>query len=157
MGEIVRDHARLQQRIRALQRTGKKIVFTNGCFDLIHVGHIRYLTDARSRGDALVVALNSDQSVRRLKGPDRPIMPEDERAEILAALAAVDYVTIFDDPTADRILDHLRPDIHAKGLDYTELTVPERATVLAYGGQIAIAGDPKDHSTKDLLARIRRT
>jgi rfaE bifunctional protein nucleotidyltransferase chain/domain len=157
MGEIVRDHARLKDQIRALQRQGKKVVFTNGCFDLIHVGHIRYLTDARSRGDALILALNSDQSVRRLKGPDRPIMPEDERAEILAALRAVDYVTIFDDPTADRLLDLLRPDIHAKGPDYTELTVPERATVLAYGGRIAIAGDPKDHSTQDLLGRIRRT
>jgi D-beta-D-heptose 7-phosphate kinase/D-beta-D-heptose 1-phosphate adenosyltransferase len=156
MGEIVRDHARLRDLVRALQRDGKKVVFTNGCFDLLHVGHIRYLTDARSRGDALVLAINSDRSVRGLKGPDRPIMPEDERAEILAALRAVDYVTIFEDPTADRILDLLRPDIHAKGLDYTELSVPERATVLAYGGQIAIAGDPKDHSTKDLLSRIRR-
>lgn len=156
MGEFIADHARLEARIRDLQRAGKKVVFTNGCFDLLHVGHIRYLTDARSRGDVLVVALNSDASVRRLKGADRPIMPEQERVEILAALVPVDLVTIFEDATADRILARLRPDIHAKGLDYTELTVPERATVLAYGGQIVIAGDPKDHSTRDLLERIRR-
>src|SRR5262245_5884227 len=113
MAEFIADHAELEARIRALQRAGKKVVFTNGCFDLLHVGHVRYLADAKSRGDVLVVALNSDASVRRLKGPDRPIMPEQERVEILAALVPVDYVTIFEDSTADRILAQLRPDMHA--------------------------------------------
>lgn len=155
MARFLRDHEQLRDEIRRRQRAGEKVVFVNGCFDLLHVGHVRYLTDARRRGSCLVVALNSDASVRRLKGPDRPLMPEDERAEILGALACVDYVTVFDDPTADRLLDFLRPDIQAKGTDYTEATVPERATVLAYGGSIVIAGDPKDHSTSDLLRKLR--
>ncbi|MFO0984212.1 MAG: adenylyltransferase/cytidyltransferase family protein [Planctomycetota bacterium] len=156
MGEFIASHDELKLKIRALQRDGKKVVFVNGCFDLLHVGHVRYLTDARRHGECLVVALNSDASVRRLKGKDRPLMPERERAEILCALACVDYVTVFADQTADRILNELRPDIQAKGTDYTEATVPERATVLAYGGQVVIAGDPKDHATSDLLKRLRR-
>jgi rfaE bifunctional protein nucleotidyltransferase chain/domain len=140
--------------IRNRQEAGDTVVFVNGCFDLLHVGHVRYLQSARAMGDLLVLGLNSDQSVRALKGPGRPVMPQSERAEILAALTCVDFIVIFDDSTVDRLLLQLKPDIHAKGTDYTEETVPERETVLSYGGKVAIAGDPKDHSTKELLARI---
>ncbi len=140
--------------IRQCQAQGRTVVFVNGCFDLLHVGHVRYLQAASSLGDILVLALNSDRSVQDLKGPGRPVMPELERAEILAALACVDFIHIFDDSTADRLLLAFQPDVHAKGTDYTIETVPERETVLSYGGKVAIAGDPKDHSTKDLLARI---
>ena len=119
------------------------MVLANGCFDLLHVGHVRYLSAARGLGDALVVGLNSDASVRRLKGPGRPVMPADERAELIGALAAVDLVVVFDDDSADALIARLRPDVHAKGTDYTEESVPERAAVLAAGGRVAIAGDPK--------------
>src|SRR5712664_4002211 len=122
---------------------GKRLVLANGCFDLLHVGHVRYLQAARALGDALVVGLNSDASVRRLKGPGRPVMPAVERAELLAALSG-----------ADALIERLRPDVHAKGTDYTEQSVPERATVAAVGATVAIAGDPKSHSTKDLIATI---
>jgi rfaE bifunctional protein nucleotidyltransferase chain/domain len=128
---------------------------TNGGFDLLHVGHVRSLRDARSRGDALVVALNSDRSVCAYKGPGHPIHPETERAEVLCALACVDLVTIFDDPTVDRLLRLLRPDVHAKGTDYTKETVPERATAAELGIEVAIVGDPKDHSSRGLIERIR--
>ncbi len=141
--------------IGGAQAQGRTVVFVNGCFDLLHVGHIRYLEAARELADLLILGLNSDQSVRQLKGPGRPIMPELERAEILAALECVDGIVIFDDPTVDGLLLELRPDIHAKGTDYTEDTVPERETVLSYGGRVAIVGDPKDHSTRDYLERIR--
>lgn len=137
------------------RRSGRTVVMANGCFDLLHVGHIRYLQAAREEGDLLIVAVNSDRSVRELKGPDRPLMNELERAEILAALACVSYVIIFDDRTVDRVLEKLRPDVHTKGTDYTTETVPERETVLGYGGRIAIVGDPKDHSTRDYLKGIR--
>ena len=130
------------------------MVFANGCFDLIHVGHIRYLEAARALGDLLVLGLNGDESVRLLKGPGRPTMNQEERAEVLAAMECVDYVILFDDPTAERLLQELQPHIHAKGTDYSEETVPERETVLAYGGLVKIAGDPKDHSSKDLLRQI---
>jgi len=141
--------------LNEVRRNGRTIIMANGCFDLLHVGHVRYLEAARALGDLLVVALNSDNSMRDLKGPGRPVMPELDRAEIVAALEAVDYVTIFDEPDVRRLLLILRPHIQAKGTDYTEDTVPEREVVLGYGGQIRIAGDSKDHSTCDLLARIR--
>ena len=133
---------------------GRRVVLANGCFDLLHVGHVRYLSAARSLGDALVVGLNSDASVRRLKGPGRPVMPADERAELIGALAAVDLVVVFDDDRADALIARLRPDVHAKGTDYTEESVPERAAVLTAGGRVAIAGDPKSHATRDLIAAI---
>jgi D-glycero-beta-D-manno-heptose 1-phosphate adenylyltransferase len=144
----------LQPVVAGLKASGKTVVFANGCFDLLHVGHIRYLQGARELGDALVVGLNSDESVRHLKGPQRPLMPESERAEILAALACVDYVVIFQEPTVERLLTVLKPDIQCKGTDYTEKTVPEREVVRSYGGRVAIAGDPKDHSTRDLIQEI---
>jgi rfaE bifunctional protein nucleotidyltransferase chain/domain len=133
---------------------GRRVVLANGCFDLLHVGHVRYLRAARGLGDALIVGLNSDASVRRLKGPGRPVMGADERAELIGALAAVDLVVVFDDDSADALIARLRPDIHAKGTDYTVESVPERAAVLAAGGRVAIAGDPKSHATRDLIAAI---
>jgi D-glycero-beta-D-manno-heptose 1-phosphate adenylyltransferase len=133
---------------------GKRLVLANGCFDLLHVGHVRYLREARAMGDALLVGVNSDASVARLKGAGRPIMSAAERAEIVAALESVDAVVIFDDDTADQLVATLRPDIHAKGTDYTMETVPERAAVLAAGGRVAIAGDPKSHATGDLIRTI---
>ncbi|HSR50927.1 MAG TPA: adenylyltransferase/cytidyltransferase family protein [Acidobacteriota bacterium] len=140
---------------RDVQSSGGKVAFANGCFDLLHVGHIRYLVAARQLADRLIVGLNSDDSVARLKGPGRPLMPQDERAEILSALECVDDVVIFDDPTVDRLLLTIRPDFHCKGTDYTEESVPERETVLSYGGRIAIVGDPKDHSTSEFLDKTR--
>jgi rfaE bifunctional protein nucleotidyltransferase chain/domain len=136
------------------RRAGRTVVFGNGCFDLLHVGHIRYLQGAKGLGDILILGLNGDRSVQKLKGPGRPLMPELERAEILAALECVDYIIVFDDPTVDSLLKQIRPDVHAKGTDYSEETVPERDTVLGYGGRIAIVGDPKEHSTRDYLKRI---
>ena len=133
---------------------GRRVVLANGCFDLLHVGHVRYLSAARGLGDALVVGLNSDASVRRLKGPGRPVIPADERAELIGALASVDLVVVFDDDSAEELIARLRPDVHAKGTDYTEESVPERAAVLAAGGRVAIAGDPKSHATRDLIAAI---
>lgn len=137
-----------------LRAKGKKVIFANGCFDLLHVGHIRYLQAARALGDALILGVNGDAGVSALKGKGRPLQPETERAEVLASLECVDYVLVFDAPTVDGILKELRPDVHAKGTDYTEESVPERETVLSYGGQVAIAGDPKDHSTRDLIEII---
>lgn len=157
MGEVVLDPATLAQRLDAHRRAGRRIVFTNGCFDLLHVGHTRLIEAARREGDVLVVGLNDDASVRRLKGPGRPLQPEDERAELVASLRWVDYVTIFREDTVDAILRRLRPDVHAKGTDYRPGTLPERATAEAIGARIAIVGDPKDHATKDLIARIRES
>ncbi len=137
-----------------LRQEGRQVVFANGCFDLFHVGHVRYLEGARQQGDVLVVGVNSDHSVRQLKGEGRPLLPEDARAELLAAMECVDYVVIFDDLTAENILRDLRPDVHSKGTDYTEATVPEREVVRSWGGRVVIVGDPKDHSTRDVLARI---
>ncbi len=133
---------------------GKRLVLANGCFDLLHVGHVRYLQAARALGDALVVGLNSDASVRRLKGPGRPVMPAAERAELIAAVSGVDAVVVFEEDSADALIARLRPDVHAKGTDYTEQNVPERSTVEAVGAKVAIAGDPKTHSTKDLISTI---
>jgi D-glycero-beta-D-manno-heptose 1-phosphate adenylyltransferase len=138
----------------AQRQAGRRIVLANGVFDLLHVGHVRYLMAARALGDVLVVALNSDASVRRLKGQGRPIMSAAERAELVGALGPVDAVVVFEEDTVDRVVGALRPDVQAKGTDYTEATVPEHAAVLAAGGRVAIAGDPKDHSTRDLIRAI---
>ncbi len=138
----------------ACREGGKRLVLANGCFDLLHVGHVRYLREAKSLGDVLLVALNSDNSVRRLKGPGRPLMPAEERAELLGALSVVDAVVLFDDDRVDGLIERLRPAIHAKGTDYSVDSVPERAAVLAVGGQVAIAGDPKTHGTRDLIRTI---
>lgn len=137
-----------------LRRDGKRIVLANGCFDLLHVGHIRYLREARRLGDVLFVGINADASVARLKGPGRPLMPAPERAEVLAALRDVDHVVVFEGETADRLVEAIRPAVHAKGTDYTAGRVPEGATVRAVGGEVAIVGDPKSHSTRDLVDRI---
>jgi D-glycero-beta-D-manno-heptose 1-phosphate adenylyltransferase len=145
----------LVQAIAADRAAGKQIAFANGVFDLLHVGHVRYLQAAAEEGDRLVVAINDDQSVASLKGPGQPILSAVDRAEIVAAIRGVDYVTIFPERTVTPLLLALRPDVHCKGTDYTVATVPERDTVAGYGGRIAIVGDPKDHSTRDLLARIR--
>jgi rfaE bifunctional protein nucleotidyltransferase chain/domain len=149
---VTRD--RLVDLVRADRRQGRTIAFANGCFDLLHAGHIRYLEAAASEADRLVVAVNDDP-VAATKGPGRPILSAGDRAEVVAALRGVDYVTIFPEPTVAPLLDLLQPDVHCKGTDYTVESVPERDTVLRYGGRIAIVGDPKDHSTRDLLARIR--
>ncbi len=133
---------------------GRRLVLANGCFDLLHVGHVRYLAAARALGDLLVVGVNSDASVRRLKGPGRPLVPAAERAEMVAALAAVDHVVVFDEDTADGLVALLRPAVHAKGTDYTRESVPEAASVRAAGGEVAIAGDAKSHSSRDLIAAI---
>ena len=150
----IKSLAEIKESIAALRAAGRKIVFANGCFDLLHVGHIRYLQKARALGDILILGINGDASVSALKGKGRPLQPEAERAEILAALECVDYVLLFDALTVDNILRELQPDIHAKGTDYTEESIPERNTVLSYGGRVAIAGDPKDHATRDLIKTI---
>jgi len=139
-----------------LRGAGRRIVLANGVFDLLHVGHLRYLTAARALGDVLFVGVNGDAAVRRLKGPGRPLMPAAERAELLAALRPVDHVVVFEEDTADRLVMLLRPDVHAKGTDYTAASVPEAASVKAAGGRVEIVGDPKDHGTRDLIAEIRR-
>jgi rfaE bifunctional protein nucleotidyltransferase chain/domain len=139
---------------RQLRSAGRKIVFANGCFDLLHVGHIRYLQNARALGDLLILGINGDAGVAALKGNGRPLQCAEDRAEMLASLACVDYVLLFDDPTVDGILKALQPDIHAKGTDYSAESVPERDTVRSYGGEVVIAGDPKDHSTRDLIKTI---
>lgn len=153
--EKILSREALVAEIARRREAGHRIVFANGCFDLLHVGHVRYLTAARALGDTLVVGINADDAVRQLKGPTRPVMPDAERAEIIAALACVDFVTIFPELTVENLLRALRPDIHAKGTDYTPDSVPERAIVREYGGEVAIVGDPKDHSTTDLLNTVR--
>jgi rfaE bifunctional protein nucleotidyltransferase chain/domain len=154
LGRIVTEQE-LIALVRADREAGRTVAFANGCFDVLHVGHVRYLAGASREADRLVVAINDDQSVSGLKGTGRPILSAADRAEVVAALERVDYVVTFSDPDVNRLLALLRPDVHCKGTDYTADTVPERATVLAYGGRIAIVGDPKAHSTRDLLARIQ--
>jgi rfaE bifunctional protein nucleotidyltransferase chain/domain len=144
----------LAVRVAADRAAGRRIAFANGCFDVLHVGHVRYLQAAAQEGDRLVVAINDDASVAALKGPGRPILPAADRAELVAALRGVDYVTIFSGPTVADVLNTLEPDVHCKGTDYSVDTVPERDVVRAYGGRVAIVGDPKGHSTRDLLTRI---
>jgi D-glycero-beta-D-manno-heptose 1-phosphate adenylyltransferase len=143
----------LAEQVRKWRAAGEKIILTNGCFDLLHVGHVRYFRGAKKLGGKVIVAVNSDGSVRTLKGEGRPRVPEQERAEVLAALADVDAVTIFDAPDVREVIRLIRPDVHAKGTDYTEEGVPERDVVIACGGRVAIVGDPKDHSTTELLRR----
>jgi D-glycero-beta-D-manno-heptose 1-phosphate adenylyltransferase len=138
------------------RRRGNRIVFANGCFDALHVGHVRYLEGARKEGDVVVVGVNSDAGVRVLKGPGRPILPESARAALVAALRAVDYVVLFSEPNVDSLLECLRPDVHAKGTDYTAGTVPERETAARLGIRIAIVGDAKQHSTRSLLESVRK-
>lgn len=149
-----RDSLRAQ--VEQWRAAGEQIVLTNGCFDLLHVGHIRYLRGAKALGGKLVVALNSDASVRCIKGEGRPFMPHNERAEIIAALADVDAIVIFDEPDVRALIREIRPDVQAKGTDYTRESVPERDEVLAYGGRVEIVGDSKKHSTSTLIGRLPR-
>ena len=153
MGEVL-TRQDLVARVAAERAAGRSIAFANGAFDLLHVGHVRYLQAAAREADVLVVAVNDDASVRGLKGEGRPIMRDADRAELVAAMRGVRYVTIFPEPTVGPLLEALRPDVHCKGTDYTVESVPERAIVKAYGGRTAIVGDPKDHSTTDLFVRI---
>lgn len=148
------ERSRLAARVAIERRNRKRIVLANGCFDLFHVGHIRYLAGARELGECLIVGINSDEQVRSLKGENRPFMPEAERAEIVSALKFVDFVTIFPEPTVEELIRAIRPDFHAKGTDYTTETVPEREIVREYGGQVAIVGDPKDHSSTEIIETV---
>jgi rfaE bifunctional protein nucleotidyltransferase chain/domain len=152
--EKIRSLEQLANEIALWRSSGRSIVLANGVFDLFHVGHVRYLMGARREGDVLVVAVNGDDSARRHKGPGRPFLPAAERAEILAALECVDRVVIFEEEDVGRVLRTLRPDVHAKGTDYTQDTVPEREVTSSFGGRTAIVGDPKDHSSTDLLRNI---
>ncbi|HPF15425.1 MAG: adenylyltransferase/cytidyltransferase family protein [Planctomycetes bacterium] len=154
---IVPDYRELANWLTTERAAGRRIALTNGCFDLLHVGHIRLLQAAAAEADCLVVALNSDASIRANKGAGRPLVPLVERMEVLAALACVDFVTSFEEATADDLLACLRPEVHCKGTDWTVDRVPERATVEAYGGRIAICGDPKTHSSSELASRIDPT
>jgi D-glycero-beta-D-manno-heptose 1-phosphate adenylyltransferase len=151
---MILSREELVMQIDAERKNGSRVVLANGCFDVLHVGHVRYLAGARELGEVLVVGVNSDEQVARLKGPGRPILSANERAELVAALESVTYVTVFNEPTVEELLLALKPDIHAKGTDYTEESVPERDVVRSYGGRVAIVGDPKDHSTSAILARL---
>jgi rfaE bifunctional protein nucleotidyltransferase chain/domain len=153
MGQVL-PRLDLISAVTSERRQGRTVAFANGCFDLLHVGHVRYLAAAAAEADVLVVAVNDDASVRQLKGEGRPILSAADRAELVAALSSVDYVVVFPEPTVGPLLEAIRPDVHCKGTDYTLDSVPERDVVRAYGGRIAIVGDPKDHSTRELLARI---
>jgi rfaE bifunctional protein nucleotidyltransferase chain/domain len=148
--------AHLREKLAEHKRRGQRVVFANGCFDTLHVGHIRYLEGARREGDILVVGVNSDSSVCHLKGPGRPILDENARALLVAALRCVDYVVLFNDPNVESLLEELRPDVHAKGTDYTADTVPERSVAIRLGIRVAIVGDTKDHSTRELIESIRK-
>jgi rfaE bifunctional protein nucleotidyltransferase chain/domain len=152
---VVASETELVEAVARDRAAGRTIAFANGCFDLLHVGHVRYVQGAAAEADRLIVAVNDDASVARLKGAGRPILSAADRAELVAGLRGVDYVMVFPDATVERLLTLLKPDVHCKGTDYTVETVPERAVVAAYGGRTAIVGDPKQHATRDLLARIR--
>jgi rfaE bifunctional protein nucleotidyltransferase chain/domain len=154
--EKLKTLRRLTAVVEKLRRRGKKVVLANGCFDLLHVGHVRYLSGAKFLGDVLIVGINGDRSVRRLKGKGRPLMPEAARAELVAGFACTDYVTIFQEKDVKRLLRAIRPDVHAKGGDYTADTVPERAVVKSYGGRVAIVGGPKVRSTSEIIKRVQR-
>jgi D-glycero-beta-D-manno-heptose 1-phosphate adenylyltransferase len=147
----------LQKQAVAWRAAGESVILTNGVFDMLHVGHVRYLQGAKALGGRLVVAVNSDESVRRIKGPSRPLMPENERAEIVAAIEGVDAVVIFSEPDVRALIRELRPSVQAKGTDYTRDSVPERDEVIAVGGRVEIVGDPKDHSTTSLIEQMNRT
>lgn len=150
------DRDSLTEMVRDLREHGAKIVFANGCFDLFHVGHLRYLLGAADLADVMIVAVNSDDQARNLKGPGRPHTPQNERAEIIAGLRCVDIVTIFNEATVEELLLAIKPDFHAKGTDYTAETVPEREIVRSYGGTVAIVGDPKDHSSTEIIERLSK-
>lgn len=151
---LIVDRATLVMLTNSARAVGQKIILANGCFDVLHVGHVRYLAGAKALGGFLVVGINSDEQVRKLKGNGRPVQPQDDRAEIVASIACVDAVTIFDEPTVEELIRAIRPDIHAKGTDYTEDSVPERDIVKSVGGRVAIVGDPKDHSSTELIQAI---
>jgi rfaE bifunctional protein nucleotidyltransferase chain/domain len=148
------DRSELIMAVETARRQGQRIIFANGCFDILHAGHVRYLEAAKALGDLLIVAVNSDEQARRLKGETRPFLPQNQRAELVSSLEAVDLVTIFNEPTVTELLLALKPDIHAKGTDYTEETVPERDVVRSFGGRVAIVGDPKDHSSTEMIQRV---
>lgn len=152
--EKIRDLPALQSDLAQRRRRGEKIVLANGCFDVLHAGHIRYLQGAKALGDVLVVAVNSDASMRKIKDEGRPLLPEDARARLVAGMETVDYVTVFSEPTVSHLLRILQPEVHAKGTDYTVETVPEREVVRSYGGEVVIVGDPKSHSTRDLIQQV---
>lgn len=152
----IKSRADLRQIASALRESGKQIVFANGCFDALHVGHVRYLDGAKAEGDVLIVGVNGDASVCKLKGPGRPVLDENARARLVAAVRAVDYVVLFNEPTVETLLDELRPHAHAKGTDYTQDTVPERETAERLGIRIAIVGDAKNHSTRELIESVRK-
>jgi rfaE bifunctional protein nucleotidyltransferase chain/domain len=154
MAEVILDREVLARRVKELQAQGKTVVFTNGCFDLLHVGHVRYLRGAKALGDVLVLAINTDESIRRIKGNKRPLMSLEDRLGILSAFEMVDIVTAFDEDTAMPILMALKPDIQAKGTDYTTESIPEKDVVASYGGHVAVVGDPKDHSSRNLIGEI---
>ena len=154
MSKLIPTREHLRDLVASIRATGQTIAFTNGCYDLLHVGHVRSLQGARACADRLIVAINSDASVRRNKGPHLPIVPQEERAEVLAALASVDYVFVFDDPTVDALLELIRPDAYCKGPEYNMENLPERETVRRLGIQYRQVGDPKDHSTTDLIRRV---
>lgn len=156
MNAKILDESALREALESERKSGKTIAFANGCFDVLHVGHIRYLQDAARVADVLVVGVNGDGSVRELKGEGRPVMPADERAEIIASIRGVSYVTVFDDKSPARLLQELKPDFQAKGTDYTADSVPEAEIVRAYGGKVVIVGDPKDHSTTAVLEKMRK-
>jgi rfaE bifunctional protein nucleotidyltransferase chain/domain len=155
VGQILSEH-QLVEAIGRDRALGRRIALANGCFDLLHVGHVRYLRGAAAEADRLVVAVNDDQTVSDLKGPGRPIVPAAERAEVIAALQSVDYVVLFSDPTVERLLLLLKPEVHCKGPDYTIESVPERGVTQSYGGRTVIVGDDKQHSTRDVVARLTR-
>jgi len=155
MGKVINNLAELKEIIGQEKQKGKKVVFGNGCFDILHVGHVRYLKGAKELGNVLIVAVNDDSSVTGLGKRKKVVTPARERAEIIAAIDCVDYVIIFSEPTVENLLRTLQPHVHAKGTDYTEENVPERAIVHSYGGKVAIVGDPKDHSTRDLIKTIK--
>jgi rfaE bifunctional protein nucleotidyltransferase chain/domain len=147
--------AEVKGRVEEARRAGRTVALANGCFDVLHVGHVRYLAAARAEADVLVVGVNGDESVRRLKGPGRPLLPADDRAVLVAALESVDHVVVFPEGDVGALLLALRPDVHCKGTDYQPETVPERDVVRSYGGRVAIVGDPKDHDTRRIIERVR--
>ena len=155
MPSTILSREELVRQVTTARDSGKRVVLANGCFDVLHVGHVRYLAGAKELGDVLVVGINSDQQVALQKGAGRPVLPAGERAEIVAALESVTYVTIFDEPTVEELLLALKPDVHAKGTDYTVDTVPERETARRLGVRVAIVGDAKRHSTRELLAKLQ--
>jgi D-glycero-beta-D-manno-heptose 1-phosphate adenylyltransferase len=156
MAQVILDHNELAKKIEELKKHGKKVIFANGCFDLLHVGHVRYLRGAKALGDVLVLAINSDASVRRLKGQERPLLPLEDRLGILSAFEMIDFITAFEDDTVSPLLLKLKPNVQVKGTDYTPDTIPEKDTVASFGGEVAVVGDPKDHASKNLIQEILR-